>query len=373
MPPRSKYGLLAMLLVSILAAIALWPRDASERPGVRRLTHVTYAVATADLNVGYPFATLPAALGYFREEGLDVTVVPGQSTSAVIQLLLSGRADIGVAVPESVMGQRATTGAPLISVFTASRTNGGGMVVRADSPVHSIADLRGKRIGTPDYGSGAYFALRRSLISAGIAEDEITLIATGYGTPSYEAVQRGDVDATYIHGAGLARALIAGYKFRLLPRSEDEINRYSFNLYARTDYIAAHPQVIAAIGRATAKATVFLKTNPQAAVRIFWDQYPDRAPKNRDDPEAFRTDFAILEAQMKDLQTSLPVDFTWGSHDPAIVARMQADMMRFGQIKKPLDVGDYFTNRFVPDYNRFDHGAIIRSAQTWPATHGTRQ
>ena len=207
MPPRSKYGLLGMLAVAILAAILLWPREEAATGTAGPLTHVTYAIATADINVGYPFATLPAALGYFRDEGLDVSIVPGQSTSAVIQLLLSGRADIGVAVPESVMVQRATTGAPLVSFYTASRVSGGGIVVRENSAIRRLGDLRGKRIGTPDYGSGGYFAMRRSLAAADIDESQVKLIATGYGTPAYEALQRGDVDATSTHGAGLARAL----------------------------------------------------------------------------------------------------------------------------------------------------------------------
>lgn len=79
------------------------------------LKKVTYAIATADLNVGYPFATLAKALGYFEEEGLDVEIVPGQSSAATAQLLLTGRADVGVAQPDPVMIQRANSKIPLVS------------------------------------------------------------------------------------------------------------------------------------------------------------------------------------------------------------------------------------------------------------------
>src|ERR1700744_455678 len=51
------------------------------------LKKVTYVIATADLNIEYPYATLAKALGYFEQEGLDVTIVPGQSTATTIQIL----------------------------------------------------------------------------------------------------------------------------------------------------------------------------------------------------------------------------------------------------------------------------------------------
>jgi NitT/TauT family transport system substrate-binding protein len=367
MPPISKYGLLAMLLLAVVSAVALWPRDDEAPRAAGAPIRVTYAVATADLNVGYPFATLPKALGYFRDEGLDVKVVPGQSSAAVIQLLLSGRADVGVAVPDPVMVQVAQANAPLVSVYPASRISGGGNVVLDSSPYHSTADLRGRRIGTPDYGSGGAIALRRSLALAGMSEKDVKLIAVGYGTPAYEALNRGEVESSSMHGAGFMRAIIAGYKFRMLPRTVEEVQRYGFNIFARVDYVEKHPEVIAAIGRATAKATVFLQANPEAAVRVFWDQYPDRAPKNRADPAALKTDLTILKAQMADMAADVnPAGFAWGSQDPAIYDRMQNGLLEFKQIAKPIAVDRFFTNRFAAAYNDFDRAKVIAQARAWP-------
>lgn len=47
-------------------------------------TPVTIAVGTSVLDVGYPMLTLPLTLGYWAEEGLDVTVEPvGASLQAI--------------------------------------------------------------------------------------------------------------------------------------------------------------------------------------------------------------------------------------------------------------------------------------------------
>ena len=134
----------------------------------RALKKVTYAVATADLNVGYPFATLPKALGYFEQEGLDVTVVPGQSSVAVVQLLLTGRADVGVAQPEPMVIQRAKNKVPLLRSTRVARRGTNRFIVNPDSPIQSVRDLKGKKVGVNDLGSGGVIYLRARLKEVGL-------------------------------------------------------------------------------------------------------------------------------------------------------------------------------------------------------------
>ncbi len=80
------------------------------------LRKITYAVATADLNVGYPFATLAKALGYYQA-GRDSTLksCPASPPRQLAQLLLSGRADMGLAQPDPVVIQRVKIKIPLVS------------------------------------------------------------------------------------------------------------------------------------------------------------------------------------------------------------------------------------------------------------------
>jgi NitT/TauT family transport system substrate-binding protein len=328
------------------------------------LTKVTYAVATADLNAGYPFATLPKALGYFEQEGLDVTVVPGQSSVTVIQLLLTGRADVGVAQPEPMMIQRATNKVPLVSFYVVSRRGTNVFVVTPDSPIHSIADMKGKKIGVSDLGSGGVIYLRARLKAAGMSINDVQLISVGYGTPAFEALKNHAVDTEVTFTGGVAREKLAGYDVRILPPADYERDWYSYNLLATQKYVDANPKVIAGIGRATARATVFLMTNPEAAVHIFWNQYPDRAPKDRNDPKAFASDLAIIKAQLRDMAADeLPTGFAWGSQDPAIYAKMQANLVDGGQIASPVDPALFFTNAAAKTYIDFDHDAVIKAAK----------
>lgn len=328
------------------------------------LKKVTYAIATADLNVGYPFATLAKQLGYFEEEGLDVDIVPGQSSAATIQLLITGRADVGVAQPDPAMIQKATADVPVVSFYPVSRRGTNVFVVRPDSPIQSIADFKGKTIGVPDLGSGGVNYLRARLEEEGLSMNDITLVSHGYGTPGYEALQNGTVDASGTFSGGVARQRNAGYEVRILPEPESEQNRYSYNLFATDKYIQDNPEVIKGIGRATAKATVFLKNNPEAAVRAYWAYAPDRAPKDPDDKAALERDLVIVNAQIRDMAADeLPDDFAWGSQDAAIYDRIQNYLLKTGLIKQAIDPQSYFTNEFAAHYVDFDREAIANAAK----------
>ncbi len=330
------------------------------------LRKITYAVATADLNVGYPYATLPRALGYYQQEGLDVEVVPGQSSAAVAQLLLSGRADVGLAQPDPIVIQRVKLKIPLISFYAVCRRGTNRIVVNPDSPIQSVRDLKGKRVGVNDLGSGGATYLRACLKQAGMSLNDVQLLSVGYGTPSFVALKNKSVDAEVTFTGGIARQRIAGYAVRILPVPPDEMDQYSYNLFATQSFLAKNPDVLAKLGRPTAKATVFLMTNPEAAVRAFWKQYPDRAPKDRNDPKALATDLAIIKAQMVDMGADqLPVDFQWGSQQAAIFEKIENYLVNAGQISAPIAPTDLFTNAFAAQYNQFDHSLIVNQARNW--------
>jgi NitT/TauT family transport system substrate-binding protein len=355
-PSRQSF-LLCLCLIAI-SLPSLWANAS--------LKKVTYAVATADLNVGYPYATLPKALGYFEQEGLEVAIVPGQSSAATAQLLLSGRADVGLAQPDPVVIQRVDNKLPLVSFYAVCRRGTNRFVVNPDSPIQSVHDLKGKKVGVNDLGSGGVIYLRARLKEAGLSLRDVQLISVGYGTPSFEALKNRTVDVEVSFTGGIARQRMAGYAVRVLPPTEEEMDQYSFNLFATQSFIANHPDVIAKVGRATAKATVFLMTNPEAALHVFWKQYPDRAPKDPNDPKAFENDLAIIKSQIHDMAADqLPVDFAWGSQQSAVFAKIEAYLADAGQISKPLPTTDFFTNAFADQYNQFDHQLIVSQARNW--------
>lgn len=85
------------------------------------------------------------ALGYFRDEGLDVTLRPGGPNAFVMPNVATGKADIGQADSTNTLLQQAE-GLPVVQIAAVFQDDPSGILVNADSPVHSFKDLQGKTI-----------------------------------------------------------------------------------------------------------------------------------------------------------------------------------------------------------------------------------
>src|SRR5688500_3619514 len=79
------------MLKLVLAAIFFVAGSALAQP--KPLKKVTIAAGTQVLNIAYPWLMMPQALNYWRDEGLDVQVIIGQSSLQSIQLMAAGNAD----------------------------------------------------------------------------------------------------------------------------------------------------------------------------------------------------------------------------------------------------------------------------------------
>ncbi len=85
------------------------------------------------------------ARGFFRDEGLDVTIVPGGPNAFVMPLVATGQADIGQADSTNTLLQQAE-GLPLVQFAAVFQDDPSGLLVQAASPVRKFADLQGKTI-----------------------------------------------------------------------------------------------------------------------------------------------------------------------------------------------------------------------------------
>lgn len=329
-------------------------------------TPVTLAIATQDLNIGYPYATLPLAMGWFEEEGLDVEIITTGASAQTSQALVAGQADLGVMTPDSAVIARADSEIPLRNIYPFTRYNDYQFAVLPDSEIESVADLGGRTVGQLDMGSGGVPIAHAYYEDAGLQVEDVSELAVGYGSSAASALTGGQVDAVIGFSGMWPRLQNEGFDFRMLPRADWQANMYGFSLYGTDDFIADNANVVEGIGRAISKSMVFLKANPEAGVRIFWEQYPDRAPADTDDPAALAADMAILEATLDSMGvTDNPADFAWGSQDPANWDFHVDFLSNAGLLEGEVAPEDLFDNSFVDAYNDFDHEAITKQATEW--------
>jgi NitT/TauT family transport system substrate-binding protein len=85
------------------------------------------------------------ARGFFRDEGLDVTLIPGGPNAYVKESVATGRVEVGQAGSTDTLTQQAE-GLPFVAFAAVFQDDPSGILVHADSPVHRFEDLDGKTI-----------------------------------------------------------------------------------------------------------------------------------------------------------------------------------------------------------------------------------
>ena len=85
------------------------------------------------------------ARGFFREEGLDVTLIPGGPGAQVMPSVATGKVDIAQADSTTTLLQQAE-GLPFVQFAAVFQDDPSGLLVHADSPVRTFADLNGRTI-----------------------------------------------------------------------------------------------------------------------------------------------------------------------------------------------------------------------------------
>ena len=83
--------------------------------------------------------------GYYKEEGLDVTIVPGGPYVGGAQLVAANSSQFGMGTSDQML-EAIGNDEPLIAVGATLQHDPQGIMVHADSPVHSFADLEGHTV-----------------------------------------------------------------------------------------------------------------------------------------------------------------------------------------------------------------------------------
>ncbi|EAR24423.1 hypothetical protein A20C1_03061 [marine actinobacterium PHSC20C1] len=204
---------------------------------------------------------LEATLG----DDVDVTWIQSSGSAAANDALRAGALDIGSTAGSAALLARAN-GSPIKTVDVYSQPNWSAIVVAADSPIESAADLRGKNIGA-NAGTDPYFFLLQTLAEAGIGLDEVTITQLQHADGKI-ALESGAVDAW----AGLdplMSASVVNAGSRIVYDNPD-FNSYGF-LNATESFLEKSPDLAQVVVDAYEKARKWAADNPDDAAAIFAD------------------------------------------------------------------------------------------------------
>jgi len=120
--------------------------------------------------IGYFVA---AAEGFYRAAGLEVVHLAGHAGLTPERKLLDGTADIALSAPESAAATVRDSGARLCIIGAQFQKSPLGIVSRADDPVQSLSDLKGRTLSVPEMNRAMVEEL---LDHAGLEPADVTIV-----------------------------------------------------------------------------------------------------------------------------------------------------------------------------------------------------
>jgi len=158
-------------------------------------TRLTLAVGGKNLLYYLPL-TIAEQRGYFKAEGLDVTIVDFAGGSQALRAVVGGSADVVSGAFEHTVnmqhkGQKLRAfvlqgRAPQIVLGVNPRTMAG---------YKTVADLKGKKVGVTAPGSSTNVVVNFFLAKGGLKPSDVSIIGVGAGNGAVAAMRSGQIDA----------------------------------------------------------------------------------------------------------------------------------------------------------------------------------
>ena len=266
----------------------------------------------------------------YEQEGIDLQVLSFAGDARIQQALTADGIDVAVGSGPG-LGFRAK-GVPAIGVAAmyGPPTNL-CLTVAANSPIKTVADLKGKHIGVTTAGSLTDWLTRELSRQQGWGSDGIKILPLGQIQARLAAMERGELDGTVQEAANGYELEEAGKTRNLLLFGSIVKDFYTHVIFATDDMVANRPDVLRRFLRGWFKTIAFMKANKDFTVRSeakTLDIRPGVVAK-------------IYDAQMP----SFSVDGAW---DPAAIDVIRNSLKDLGILDTVPEAKTIYNDKFVP-------------------------
>jgi NitT/TauT family transport system substrate-binding protein len=179
----------------IFAAPSLIAMPAFVRAQTVEKPKLTLAVGGKNLLYYLPL-TIAESLGYFKAEGLDVTIADFAGGSRALQAMIGGSADVVSGAFEHTINMQ-VKGQRLRAFVLHGRAP---QIVLGVNPktlpnFKGVADLKGKKLGVTAPGSSTNVLANFVFAKAGLKPGDVAIVGVGAGSGAVAAMRSGQIDA----------------------------------------------------------------------------------------------------------------------------------------------------------------------------------
>jgi NitT/TauT family transport system substrate-binding protein len=248
-------------LTASFAALALVPAHAQETPIKFQLDWRFEGPAALFL--------VPAAKGYFKAEGLNVTIDAGNGSGGTVTRVASGTYDMGFADLAALMEFHANNptapNKPVAVMMVYNNTPAAVMALKK-SGIKGPADLNGKKLGAPVFDAG-----RKAFPIFAKANNVSNVAWTSMDPPLRETMLvRGDIDAitgfSFTSILNLEARGVKADEIVTLPYPQYGVKLYGNVVIAGEDFLKKNPDAVKRFLKAFTKGVRDVVADPKAAI-----------------------------------------------------------------------------------------------------------
>jgi NitT/TauT family transport system substrate-binding protein len=327
------------------------------------------AAATWQPKEEFAVYAVPKKLNYFKQENLTVSAVTTAGSIDLVNLVASGRIDIGGADLGSAM-QGTQRGANIVIIGGLVQNFPWKVAVKPGGAIKTAMDLKGKKIGIIGFGSGSYLYTKAWLAGNGLKESDVTLIPTGPAV-AVGALQldKGDVDAIAYFTSAYAGAEFNGSKFTYLPNPAALTGVRSLSWIVNADKYRDQPEVYERYLRAANKGLIYSTTNVKAATLVGFAEFPSSLAVGKTATESLPLGMAQLKAWLDTATPTTGKPVSWnklGAISASDWKKSQDYTAAAGTIVTGLKIDDFLSNDVITAANSFDRAKIVAAANKQP-------
>ena len=198
----------------------------------------------------------------FEKDGIAIRWVQSAGSNKALEFLNAGSLDFGSTAGAAALVAR-INGNPVKSIGVYSRPEWTALVAKGDSPIKTVADLKGKAVAVTR-GTDPHIFLVRALADAGLTEKDVKLVLLQH-PDGKTALIRGDVEAWAGLDPLMAQAEVeSGAK---LFFRKPEANTWGI-LNTREDFAKANPEIVKRVLKVYEQARVWALANPKELTAI---------------------------------------------------------------------------------------------------------
>jgi len=206
--------------------------------------------------------------GYFQEEGVDVEIsgifragpeLMNAFTAGALDMAYVGEAPSTFSVANKTAD---------VSVVAQVNTEGSALVVaKGQSGIGEVSDLEGKTVGVPGHATVQDFLVRKALRQAGVDSSRVNIVIIK--PPEMIGALRTDqIDAFIAWEPYPSKAAVENVGRNLASSREIWAGHPCCVLVSDSKFLKSRPGEVEKVVRAHVRATIFIKENPEEAVRI---------------------------------------------------------------------------------------------------------